>query len=192
MRRNPVVLLHGLWDTAARFDPLCAHLHERGWTTHRFDFAPGNGDAGLDSLAQQTADYVERTFRGGETIDLVGFSMGGLVARYYLQRLAKPGRVERLVTISSPHRGTWMAFLLGNPGARQMRPGSAFLKDLDADRHVLRRVGFTSVWTPMDLMILPASSSAIPEARAVRINVPVHHLMLTDTRVSRIVEIALS
>lgn len=189
--RNPVVLLHGIFDTAAVLGRLCAFLQQRGWATHRFELVPRFGQAGLDVLARQVADYVERTFGPGEKIDLVGFSMGGLVARYYIQRLGGLERVSRLVTISSPHRGTWTAFLLGNAGARQMRPGSAFLRDLDKDRKVLKCIRFTTIWTPWDLMILPAGSSVIPEGRPVRIGVGWHRLMVRDRRVLREVERAL-
>jgi triacylglycerol lipase len=189
--RNPVVLLHGIFDSAAVLDCLCAFLRQRGWVTHTFNLVPRFGQAGIDVLARQVADYVGKTFAPGEKIDLVGFSMGGLVARYYLQRLGGLERVSRLVTISSPHRGTWTAFLLGNVGVRQMRPGSAFLTDLDKDRQVLKRIRFTTIWTPWDLMILPAASSVIPEGRPVRISVGWHRGMVRDRRVLREVERAL-
>ena len=55
-------------------------------------------------MARQVHAYIESTFNPGEVVDLVGFSMGGLIARYYVQRLAVMGRVSRLVTISSPAR----------------------------------------------------------------------------------------
>ncbi len=190
--RNPVVLLHGLGDTAALFDQLCDHLKQQGRVTHRFNLSPTWGGAGLEELARQAASYIQITFPKDEKIDLIGFSMGGLVARYYLQRLAGLSRVSRLITISTPHRGTWIAYLHWNRGIRQMRPGSDFLKDLDRDRHQLKRIPFTSIWTPWDLMIVPAAISIIPEARPVRIGVLAHPLMMRDRRVLQIVEQALA
>jgi triacylglycerol lipase len=189
--RNPVVLLHGIYDRARRFDPLCGYLEACGRTTHRFDLVPNNGDVGLDDLAGQVAAYVDRAFGREAKFDLVGFSMGGLVARYYTQRLGGLARISHLVTIASPHRGTWMAYAQSNKGARQMRPGSAFLRDLDTDRGVLERIRFTSIWSPWDLMILPASSSVIPDARSIAIGAALHPLMVRDRRVLRLVEQAL-
>jgi triacylglycerol lipase len=189
--RNPVLLLHGIDDTALLFRRLRCHLEERGWRVHDLDLVPNNGAAGLDELALQVSSYVQSNFDAEPAFDLVGFSMGGMVARYYVQRLAEPGRVQRLVTISSPHRGTWTGFLRNNKGARQMRPGSEFLRGLHEERHKLDGVRFTSIWNPFDLMILPASSSVVAEARSVRVNVVAHPLMVRDRRVMGLVEEAL-
>jgi triacylglycerol lipase len=187
--RNPVLLIHGIDDTVVLFRRLRPYLEERGWRVHDLDLVPNNGAAGLDELALQVRSYVKAHFSG--EFDLVGFSMGGIVARYYVQRLAEPGRVRRLVTISSPHRGTWTGFLRNNKGARQMRPGSEFLRALHAERHKLEGVRFTSIWNPFDLMILPARSSVVAEARSVPVKVAAHPLMMRDRRVMGLVEEAL-
>jgi triacylglycerol lipase len=145
---------------------------------------PNNGDAGREDLAGQIAAYVEVNFRGAEQrLDLVGFSMGGLVSRYYVQRLGGSRRVDHLVTISAPHGGTWTAYLQCNRGARQMRPGSPFLKDLQQDVETLKNVRFVSVWTPFDLMILPARSSELSCGRSIPIRVALHPWMVRDPRV---------
>ncbi len=189
--RNPVLLLHGFGDTAALFNRLCVHLEQRGRETHRFSLIPRWGGAGLEELARQVDAYIEATFPKDQKIDLIGFSMGGIVARYYLQRLGGLNRTARLITIASPHRGTWTAYLLWRCGVRQMRPGSDFLRDLEQDSHLLTRIPFTSIWTPWDLMVLPPSSSVIPEARNSRVGVLAHALMVRDQRVFKIVEQAL-
>ena len=64
--------------------------------------------------------------------------MGGIVCRYYLQRLGGIARVDRFVAISAPEHGTWWANtcpaeLLRWPGVAQLRPDSAFLRDLNSD-----------------------------------------------------------
>jgi len=186
-----VVLLHGIGDTCRLFKHLRPFLEQRGHVVHCLNLAPNDGRAGLDALAKQVADYVGRAIPGSGHFHLIGFSMGGLVARYYVQRMDEASRVRRLITISSPHRGTWTAYLLWNIGARQMRPGSAFLRDLERNREVLTRARFTSIWTPLDLMIVPANSSVVPEANVVRINVTHHAAMVRDPRVMHAVEKAL-
>jgi triacylglycerol lipase len=190
--RNPVVLIHGIDDTSILFARLRPFLQTRGWVTHSFDLVPNNGDAELETLAQQVGSYIESTFRREQTVDLVAFSMGGLVARYYVQRLAGLTRVRRLITISAPHRGTLTAFFRWNAGARQMRPSSDFLQDLNKDKQILNHIRFTTIWSPFDLMIVPPASSVMPEARSVRVNVLAHALMMRDLRVLRLVQQALS
>ena len=158
-------------------------LQRAGLQTHAMNLVPRNGDAGLDHLAGQLAAWIEAHFAAGQSIDLVGFSMGGLVARYYVQRLGGIERVRRFITMSSPHKGTWTAFLRQNRGARQMRPGSAFLQDLNRDAATLCRIEFTTIRTPFDLMIVPADSSELGVGRSIRINVAAHPLMVRDRRV---------
>ncbi len=86
-RQNPVLLIHGLYDTTRIFQTLSTYLAQRGWSIYSFNLKPNNGDASLEQLAQQVADYVDKTFSLNERLDLVGLSMGGLVSRYYIQQL---------------------------------------------------------------------------------------------------------
>jgi triacylglycerol lipase len=158
-------------------------LQSKGLQVHSLNLIPNNGDAGIDELANQIAVYIGTRIPAGKLIDLVGFSMGGLVVRYYLQPLGGSERVQRFIAISSPHHGTWTVFLRGNPGARQMRPGSDFLQDLNRDAAVLNRIQLTTIRTPFDLMIIPSSSSELAAARSIRVNVPAHPLMVRDRRV---------
>lgn len=190
--RHPVLLVHGLHDRATVFAKMAPRLVELGWSVCDIDLKPNNGKLGLDRLAAQVAELVDRTFAPHEPIDLVGFSMGGIVSRYYIQRLGGIDRVRRFVTISSPNQGTKVAYLSGNPGCVQMRPGSDFLKDLDRDDLWLKRLNVTTIWTPYDLMIVPANSSQIPTVKEVIIPVPLHPWMLTDSRSIQAVVEALS
>jgi triacylglycerol lipase len=180
--RRTVVLVHGIFDTSRIFAAMAAWLQRCGFHPLAPDLAPNNGTVGLDELAAQLAAFVHQNLSSGEPFDLVGFSMGGLVSRYYVQRLGGIERVGRLITISAPHHGTYSAYALGNPGSRQMRPGSAFLEDLNRDAARLERVRFASIWTPLDLMILPAESSRLGIGEEFKIPVAVHPWMLTSRR----------
>ena len=179
---NPVVLVHGYQDTAAVFQPLEGFLARSGFQIHPVTLRPSNGAAPLDALARQLADHLVRLFQPEVRFDLVGFSMGGVVGRYYLQRLGGVERVDRFVTLGAPHRGTWWAFGSRRPGVLQMRPGSPFLVDLERDLHLLERVNFTSLWTPFDLMIVPARSSVLPVGQEERLLLPYHKALVTSRR----------
>lgn len=190
--RPPVVLVHGIWKTGAAFDRMSRYLGARGFAVHTLDLVPNDGSALLEQLAAQLAAFVAERLPAGSPFDLVGFSMGGVVSRYYLQRLGGAERVRRFVTISSPHHGTLTAYLSRKAGARQMRPDSPLLADLNADLSALDRVDVTSLWTPLDLMILPPESSHLPLGREVLVAAPLHALMLHDPRSLRAVAEALS
>ena len=181
--RNPVLLIHGIWDTNAIFNPMTAYLSQRGLKVYSLDLIPNNGSIGLDLLAVQLAKFIDNTFDPEQPLDLIGFSMGGLVSRYYVQRLGGIDRVQRFITISSPHYGTLTAYSLWLPGYVQMRPGSRFLRDLNQDAAMLQDINFTSIWTPLDGMIVPASSSQMPIGREIKQNVLLHHLMIAEPKI---------
>ncbi len=190
--RNPVLLIHGLSDTTLVFNNLSAYLSGLGWSVYSFNLIPNNGDVRLDYLAKQVADFVARTFDAEQPLDVIGFSMGGIVARYYIQRLGGINRVQRFISIASPNNGTLAAYLSWRPGCVQMRPDSEFLRDLNQDSAMLERLNFTVIWTPHDLMIVPPQSSQMPVGKEVVIPSRFHSWMLTDKRCLRAVATALS
>jgi triacylglycerol lipase len=187
MARHPVLLVHGIDDTAALFRSMKPFLEDGGLSVHSLNLVPNNGKVGLKELAKQLDQHARANFTPDQAIDIVGFSMGGLVSRYYIQRLDGIQRVRKFVTIATPHRGTWTGFLRANPGARDMRPGSAFLRDLNRDVEMLDGISCTSIWTPLNLMIVPANSSRLPAGRSISVRTPAHPLMVRDPQVLRLV-----
>ena len=192
LSKNPVLLIHGIDDTAAVFHRMTTYLQLRGWSTHSLSLMPNNGNVGLDQLAHQVADYSDKHFPIGQPFDLVGFSMGGLVSRYYLQRLGGIDRVHRFIALSAPNNGSRIAHFRWNRGAAQMRPDSDFIQDLNQDVAMLKQINFTSIWTPYDLMISPADSSRLPVGQEVQTPVLLHPWMLTDERSLQAIATALS
>jgi len=83
-------------------------------------------------LAQNFGEVVEQVCEetGYERVHVVGHSMGGLIARYYVQRLGGHERVHTLVTLGTPHEGTAMAYTLPHALVRQLRPDSDVIADL--------------------------------------------------------------
>ncbi len=190
--RNPVLLIHGMWDTTATFNIMSAYLSQLGWSVWGLNLIPNNGDKCLVHLAGQVADYAAKTFGPEQPFDLIGFSMGGIVSRYYLQRLGGIDRVQRFIAISSPHHGTLTGYASRRPGCVQMRPDSQFLRDLNRDVAMLEKLNFTSIWTPYDLMIFPATSSKMPVGREVIVPVALHAMMVSDSKVLKAVAEALA
>jgi triacylglycerol lipase len=153
---------------------------------HGFDLCPSSGRAPISELARQVAAQADtlRAQTGATRIDLLGFSMGALAARYYLQRGGGREQVRRFISISGPHAGTLAAFALPLAGVRDMRPGSALLRSLDADRDPFGGVEVHCIYTPFDLMIMPATSSILRGAQSTHsLPVLLHRWMIHDRRV---------
>jgi triacylglycerol lipase len=189
------LLIHGLDDDARGLRPMSDFLVARGWwDVQAIELTPNDGSSGLVALAQQVDRaaqvLVERT--GTSEIDVVAFSMGALVARYWMRRMTPPAKVRTYVSISGPHHGTWTGYLRFNEGARQMRVGSPFVRDLERDEGEWGGTTVYSFWTPLDLMILPATSSRLKGAREKTFRVIAHPLMLFDEGVLAAVAQALA
>ncbi len=189
--RNPILLVHGLMDTSYKMRRISSHLHNLGWQVFDIDLTPNTGDELLEILAQQVANLVDRTFAPGQPIDLLGFSMGGLVSRYYLQRLGGLDRVQRFISISAPNHGTIAAYFTTRPGCIQMRPDSDFMRDLNRDVDRLQCLNVTCLWTPFDLIILPPTSSKLGMGTEMSIPVIAHPLMVADRRILAAITAAL-
>ncbi len=192
MERNPVLLVHGIFRKKSVFKGMSIYLSSLGWEVHSFDLKPSNARLGLDKLAEQISAYVTQDFAPNQPIDLVGLSMGGLVSRYYVQKLGGNKRVQRFITIASPHYGTWLAYTLPFIGCVQMRPGSAFLQDLNRDIEILTQLSFTSIWTPYDFIIVPPQNSRLRIGQEIKLPIFAHAMMVRDKKTLQALVKALS
>lgn len=180
---HPVILIHGIWDNARTLSRLDIALRAAGYPTHVVELRPNDGRLPVDAYAAQVHAQTRDHLPADTPYSVVGFSMGGLVARAYLRDHGDPARLRTFVSIASPHGGTWLAWFRRAAGIRDMRPGSAFLASLDADAARFSRTRWHTIRTPFDLMILPARSSALAWAENETIPVPAHALLVLDRRV---------
>jgi triacylglycerol lipase len=182
----PILFVHGIFDTGKRFSTMQAALCARGLDkVHAMNIIPPDASISMEAMATQVQAEAQALLKstGAEKVDIVAFSMGTLVVRYFLQKMGGRTDIRRFVSISGPHHGTWTAYLGWNAGSRQMRPGSAFLQELNSESDPWGDVKVFSFWTPYDLTIIPPGSSLIPGAQNRTFNVLIHHWMLTDREV---------
>jgi len=117
-------------------------------------------------------------------VHLIGHSLGGLVARYYIQKLGGHEKVHTCITLGTPHRGTHAAWVGRGKTARQLRPGSLLLRQLARSSRAMP-VRFISFYSNLDSLVLPASNAKItePALRARNVLVKdVGHLSLLISR----------
>ena len=96
--KYPVIPVHGLSDTSARMKHIEAALRNSGCTVLPVSLEPSSGKLGIDDLAQQLKSFIDTKVEPHQMIDLIGFSMGGLVGRYFLQRLNGINKVRRFIS----------------------------------------------------------------------------------------------
>lgn len=161
---TPIVLVHGIGDNRSAFAVLSGALRRRGFgVVHAINYSVLTALTGdVRRSAALLGAHIERICEqtGSDQVHVVGHSLGGLIARYYVQRLHGDSRVRTLVTLGTPHHGTLAAYLLPTPLTKQLRPGSDLLTEL-AEPSRRCRTRFVVVWSEMDQIIVPQRNARL-------------------------------
>jgi len=158
---TPIVLVHGFFHNRSAFLVMTRALKRAGFQhVHGLNFNPLVQD--LNELAALLAVEVDRVLAasGAARCTIVGHSMGGLIARRYVQDLGGEDTVDTVITLGTPHRGTYTSLVAVGPAAAQMRPGSAFLRGLEETARP-SGVRWISYYSDLDMLMLPAVTAKL-------------------------------
>jgi len=171
---TPILLVHGMIDNRAIFTVLTPKLRAYGFErVSTLNYSPATNDirAAAAGLGVEVERLVERT--GYEQLHIVGHSLGGLIARYYVQRLGGDQRVHTLVTLGTPHHGTLAAHLVPVQLGRQLRPGSDLFTELSQPAPACR-TRFAVFWSDVDQLVVPHDNAALHHPDLIVANELVH------------------
>jgi len=162
---RPLLLVHGYSCSRGVWWLLRRRLEAAGHIVATVSLAPPYTNIGklVPELGQRIEAVCKAT--GADRVILVAHSMGGLVCRSYLARHGSD-RVERLITISSPHSGSELARIGIGKNAREMEPGSRWLKDLGQSGLPVPAV---AIRTPHDNFVMPQDNQRLPGASDVEL-----------------------
>jgi triacylglycerol lipase len=171
---TPIILVHGVVDNRSVFTLLRRALERRGFgRIYTLNYSPLTED--VREVAHRLERLVERvcTETGYERVHVIGHSMGGLVARYFVQRMGGDSRVHSLVTLGTPHQGTLPAHLVPHPVARQMRRDGDIARELASPAPGCR-TRFVAIWSDLDQLIIPSTAARIehPDLNARNVKFP--------------------
>lgn len=177
---RPLLLVHGYGCSRGVWWLLRRRLEAAGHVVATVSLTPPFTSIGklVPQLNRRIEEVCAAT--GAQQVVLVAHSMGGLVCRSYLARHGI-ARVARLVTLATPHAGSELARLGAGQNAREMEPGSLWLRDMAAEP---LRVPAVALRNAYDNYAMPQDNQRLPGAADIELP-PVGHLaMLTDRRVA--------
>lgn len=204
-RPGPVLLVPGYGGSQTALSVLAGRLQADGRDATVVQLAgDGTGDlrAQAEVLSAAAGAALART--GAPSVDVVGYSAGGVVARLWVRDYGGASLARRVITLGSPHHGTTLAGLAESAvpdqcplACQQLVPDSDLLRTLNAGDETPAGPEFISVWTTADETVTPPDSARLDGA----LNLVVqdicagsrvaHGQLPTDPVVSSIVELQL-
>ena len=191
-RRNPIILIHGLWNTADIFSSITSKLDERGIEY----FAPTlKHKYGMKSIVELTYLFNElilEKYGIEKELDILGFSMGGIIGRYWIKKMKGYKRTRRFITVGSPHKGTLASQLVPKypfSGISEMKINSLLLRDLSKYDYLLSEINCISFFTYWDLMVFPGWRASLNSGEKISLKIYKHKNLIRNTdAVEKIIE----
>jgi triacylglycerol esterase/lipase EstA (alpha/beta hydrolase family) len=172
---GPVVLVPGYGGSTSGLDRLAAKLRATGRTVAVFHL-PGDGTGDLREQARALDGFVRRVRGTAPSVDLVGYSAGGIVTRLWITDFGGRAVTRRVVTLGSPHHGTRVAGLArafasaSCPAAcQQLAPDSPVLGGLNDGDETPAGPLWTAMWTDLDQVVTPPDSARLAGAVDIRL-----------------------
>lgn len=162
----PVVLVHGLGGNRGCWLPLRWYLRLLG---HRRLYAFGYEDGAVAENAEPLRAFIEQVRRETkqEQVDIIAHSLGGLIARYAIQRLDQAMGVRTLITMATPHRGTYAAQYANTPVMWELRPDSELLAELNGDDWGQYPTRLVAIYSNRDVYVVPAEHMTHTQAESI-------------------------
>lgn len=194
--RPPLLLVHGLGCNRGNWFWFRRQLEARGYCVHTLDCTPPL--IRVAGYAPQVARAIDEILgaTGARQVVLIGHSMGGLVSRAYIDQFGAD-KVAHVITLGTPHAGTWMARLGLGAGVRNMDIQSGWLAGL-REREAARSTpgsatpyaNYTCVFTYHDNLVTPQISAILPGAGQVALSGIGHvSLVLSNTVLGHVLHV---
>ena len=188
---RPVILVHGVLVNDGVWFGFRRNLVREGVASvYTINYGPPHAD--IEHFAGQLGAKIHAVCAetGASRVVLICHSMGGLVARTYLRRQGGT-RIERIITIGTPHHGSNLAWSFPGRCLAQMRPGNPWLTELNrAEGNA--PVPITSIWSRHDSMVAPQASSELACAHNIALVGIGHNALVGDPQVMELVARAIA
>ena len=157
-KRNPIILIHGLWNTSDIFSSITSKFDELGIEYFAPTLKHKYGMTSIVELTNLLNNLILDKYGLEKELDILGFSMGGIIGRYWIKKFNGFKRTRKFITVGSPHNGTLAAQLVPKypfRGISEMKINSFLLRDLSKYDYLLKDINCISFFTYWDLMVFP-------------------------------------
>ncbi|WP_288262572.1 triacylglycerol lipase [uncultured Prochlorococcus sp.] len=181
--RNPIILIHGLWNTSSIFSSITSKLDDIGIEYFAPTLNHSYGMTSIIDLSHVLNDLILEKYGLYKEVDILGFSMGGIIGRYWLQNFYGYKRTRRFMSIGSPHKGTLIAQLVPKypfRGISEMKIKSKFLSELEKNDVFLKDIECISFFTYWDLMVFPSWWTNLDIGEKISLNVYKHRNLVRN------------
>lgn len=163
---DPILFVHGWNSNSSAFATFESRFAADGWTDAQLENWSYNTSQSNKTTASQVGAKVDQLLAatGAAKVDVITHSMGGLSSRWYLKFLGGDAKVDEWVSLGGPNHGTDTARFCWQTSCSEMRPGSAFLSELNAGDETPGAVNYRTWWSPCDEVINPDSSTPVSGA----------------------------
>lgn len=166
---TPILLIHGLFNNRASWFWFKRFLRKQGFSNiATINLSSWHNEEVLTELVAKKIDELRHRL-GVDKVHLVGHSMGGIIARNYIQLRGGADKVDCCVILGSPNLGSKLTPFAIAPLGRVLVPGSDFLRRLNA-APVPESIKLTNIYTRKDNMVLPNTNTHLPWGEAVELD----------------------
>ena len=185
-KKNPIILIHGLWNTSSIFSFITSKLEENGIEYFAPTLNHSYGMTSIIDLTNKLNELILEKYGLDNELDILGFSMGGIIGRYWIQKFNGYKRTRRFISIGSPHKGTLMAQLVPKfplRGISEMKINSKFLRKLAKNDFFLHDIECINFFTFWDLMVFPGWWTNLDLGKKISVKVYKHRNLVRNKSV---------
>ena len=190
-KRNPIILIHGLWNTSSIFSSIITKLDDIGIEYFAPTLKHSYGMTSIIDLTNILNELILEKYGLEKELDILGFSMGGIIGRYWIQKFNGYKRTRRFISIGAPHKGTLVAQLVPKypfRGISEMKINSKFLRKLANSDFLLDDVECINFFTYWDLMVFPSWWTSLNLGEKISLKVYKHrNLVRNNLSVEKII-----
>ncbi len=194
--KRPLILIHGLWNNSNIFKHLIAKLQEQNIEYFAPTLSHKYGKTSIVKLAIDLNQIIIEKYGLEQEIDILGFSMGGIIGNYWISKLDGYKRTIRFISVGSPHNGTLTAQLVPAflfKGISEMKLNSFLLRELAKDSLFLKDIQCISFFTIWDLMVFPGWKAHLPKGMKISLNVMKHrNLVKQANAINKIIQVLIT